>query len=195
MTFDDYVDDSKPRCARLNPSLDAARPSARRSGRLAEEAAEVLGLVRKQACSRRATSMRDRFVEELGDVLWCLVASTARLTRHSRCSARVAERAIRQKLGERRDIRTEFEARSPRRRTIRARASRTLASSRPRQARCADASRPSARRSPCSTSAPARPSSPDRSSAPPDSPPSPPRRIRVAISLSFPGYVVTSPAA
>jgi NTP pyrophosphatase (non-canonical NTP hydrolase) len=38
---------------------------------LAEEAGEVLGLVRKRAFQGRDAS-RDRFVEELGDLLWCL---------------------------------------------------------------------------------------------------------------------------
>jgi len=37
----------------------------------AEEAGEVLGLVRKHVFQQRATD-RERFVEELGDALWCL---------------------------------------------------------------------------------------------------------------------------
>jgi NTP pyrophosphatase (non-canonical NTP hydrolase) len=38
---------------------------------LSEEAAEVLGLVRKQTFQAKVVD-RDRLVEELGDVLWCL---------------------------------------------------------------------------------------------------------------------------
>jgi NTP pyrophosphatase (non-canonical NTP hydrolase) len=41
---------------------------------LAEEAGEVLGLVRKRAFQQRDPG-RDRFVEELGDVLWCLAVT------------------------------------------------------------------------------------------------------------------------
>jgi NTP pyrophosphatase (non-canonical NTP hydrolase) len=41
---------------------------------MAEEAGEVLGLVRKRVFQRRETSA-ERFVEELGDVLWCLAVT------------------------------------------------------------------------------------------------------------------------
>ena len=41
---------------------------------MAEEAGEVLGLVRKRVFQQRETSI-ERFVEELGDVLWCLAVT------------------------------------------------------------------------------------------------------------------------
>ena len=68
MTFDDY---QRAALRTLNPSLDARDRLLDASAGLAEEAAEVLGLVRKKVFQSRDVD-RDRFVEELGDVLWCL---------------------------------------------------------------------------------------------------------------------------
>lgn len=72
MTFDDYQ-----RAARrtVNPALGPDERLLDAAAGLAEEAGEVLGLVRKRIFQRRETP-RERLVEELGDVLWCL-ATTA----------------------------------------------------------------------------------------------------------------------
>jgi NTP pyrophosphatase (non-canonical NTP hydrolase) len=67
-TFDDY---QQAALRTLNPSLDARDRLLDASAGLSEEAAEVLGLVRKQIFQGRQVD-RDRLVEELGDVLWCL---------------------------------------------------------------------------------------------------------------------------
>ena len=45
---------------------------------LAEEAGEVLGLIRKRIYQRRETP-REKLVEELGDVLWCLAMTAESL--------------------------------------------------------------------------------------------------------------------
>ena len=72
MTFDDYQ-----RAARrtVNPALGPDARLMDAAAGLAEEAGEVLGLVRKRLYQQRDTP-RERLVEELGDVLWCL-ATTA----------------------------------------------------------------------------------------------------------------------
>lgn len=68
MTFDDY---QQAALRTLNPSLDARDRLLDASAGLSEEAAEVLGLVRKKVFQGREVE-HDRLVEELGDVLWCL---------------------------------------------------------------------------------------------------------------------------
>lgn len=68
MDFDEY---QQAALRTLNPSLDARDRLLDAAAGLAEEAAEVLGLVRKKAFQGRDVE-RDRLVEELGDVLWCL---------------------------------------------------------------------------------------------------------------------------
>lgn len=68
MNIDDY---QQAALRTLNPSLDARDRLLDASAGLAEEAAEVLGLVRKKVFQSRDVD-RERFVEELGDVLWCL---------------------------------------------------------------------------------------------------------------------------
>jgi NTP pyrophosphatase (non-canonical NTP hydrolase) len=68
MTFDEY---QQAALRTLNPSLDARDRLLDASAGLSEEAAEVLGLVRKRVFQSRDVD-RDRLVEELGDVLWCL---------------------------------------------------------------------------------------------------------------------------
>jgi NTP pyrophosphatase (non-canonical NTP hydrolase) len=68
MTFDDY---QQAALRTLNPSLDARDRLLDASAGLSEEAAEVLGLIRKKTFQGRDVD-RDRLVEELGDVLWCL---------------------------------------------------------------------------------------------------------------------------
>jgi NTP pyrophosphatase (non-canonical NTP hydrolase) len=68
MNFDDY---QQAALRTLNPSLDPRDRLLDASAGLSEEAAEVLGLVRKKTFQGREVE-RDRLVEELGDVLWCL---------------------------------------------------------------------------------------------------------------------------
>lgn len=68
MTFDDY---QQAALRTLNPALDARDRLLDASAGLSEEAAEVLGLIRKRVFQARLVD-RDRLVEELGDVLWCL---------------------------------------------------------------------------------------------------------------------------
>ena len=68
MNIDDY---QQAALRTLNPSLDARDRLLDASAGLAEEAAEVLGLVRKKVFQSRDVD-RERFVEELGDVLWCM---------------------------------------------------------------------------------------------------------------------------
>lgn len=68
MTLDDYQ-----RAARrtINTSLDQRDRLLDAAAGLAEEAAEVLGLVRKRALQNRVVPP-ERLAEELGDALWCL---------------------------------------------------------------------------------------------------------------------------
>jgi len=67
MTFDDY---QQAALRTTNPALTPDERLLDAAAGLAEEAGEVLGLVRKRAFQQRDVE-RDRFVEELGDVLWC----------------------------------------------------------------------------------------------------------------------------
>jgi len=71
MTLDEYQSSAlrtaNPTLAPNDRLLDAAAG-------LAEEAGEVLGLVRKRVFQQREGD-RDRFVEELGDALWCLAVT------------------------------------------------------------------------------------------------------------------------
>jgi len=55
----------------INPALDERDRTLDAAAGMAEEAAEVLGLVRKRAFQGKDVS-RERLIEELGDVLWCL---------------------------------------------------------------------------------------------------------------------------
>lgn len=75
MTFDDYQ-----RAARrtVNPALGANERLLDAAAGLAEEAGEVLGLVRKRVFQQRETP-RERLVEELGDALWCLATAAESL--------------------------------------------------------------------------------------------------------------------
>lgn len=57
-----------------NPTLTPDERLLDAAAGMAEEAGEVLGLVRKRLFQQRETSA-DRFVEELGDVLWCLAVT------------------------------------------------------------------------------------------------------------------------
>jgi NTP pyrophosphatase (non-canonical NTP hydrolase) len=71
MTFDEYLQ-SALRTANRSLSSDERLLDA--AAGLAEEAGEILGLVRKQRFQHRETN-RARFVEELGDALWCLAVT------------------------------------------------------------------------------------------------------------------------
>jgi NTP pyrophosphatase (non-canonical NTP hydrolase) len=55
----------------VNPALDERDRVLDAAAGLAEEAGELLGLVRKRAFQHRDVP-RETLVEELGDVLWCL---------------------------------------------------------------------------------------------------------------------------
>jgi NTP pyrophosphatase (non-canonical NTP hydrolase) len=72
MNFDDY---QQAALRTLNTSLDERDRLLDASIGLAEEAAEVLGLIRKRSFQQRDVSDA-KLTEELGDVLWC-VAVTA----------------------------------------------------------------------------------------------------------------------
>ncbi|MGH7670402.1 MAG: MazG nucleotide pyrophosphohydrolase domain-containing protein [Gemmatimonadaceae bacterium] len=78
MTFDDY----QTAAARtINRSLSPADRLLDAAAGLAEEAGEVLGIVRKQRTQNRSMDAA-RLREELGDALWCLTitARSAGLT-------------------------------------------------------------------------------------------------------------------
>ena len=68
MTLDDF---QQAAIRTINPALNERDRLIDASAGLAEEAAEVLGLVRKRALQGREISI-DRLTEELGDALWCL---------------------------------------------------------------------------------------------------------------------------
>jgi NTP pyrophosphatase (non-canonical NTP hydrolase) len=68
MTLDDF---QQAAIRTINPALNERDRLIDASAGLAEEAAEVLGLIRKRALQGRDISL-DRLTEELGDALWCL---------------------------------------------------------------------------------------------------------------------------
>ena len=71
MTFDEYTS----RALRTtNPALTVEERSLDAAAGLAEEAGEVLGLVRKRVFQQRDPGAA-RLTEELGDVLWCLAVT------------------------------------------------------------------------------------------------------------------------
>jgi NTP pyrophosphatase (non-canonical NTP hydrolase) len=71
MNLDDY---QQAALRTINPSLDARDRLLDASAGLAEEAAEVLGLVRKRVFQQRDAG-DEKMIEELGDVLWCLAVT------------------------------------------------------------------------------------------------------------------------
>ena len=71
MDFDEY---QKSALRTTNPALDARDRLLDASAGLAEEAAELLGLVRKRVFQNRDVDPA-RLTEELGDVLWCLAVT------------------------------------------------------------------------------------------------------------------------
>jgi NTP pyrophosphatase (non-canonical NTP hydrolase) len=68
----DYYQQSALRT--LNPALNDRDRLLDASAGLAEEAAEVLGLIRKRVLQGREVDDA-RLTEELGDVLWCLAVT------------------------------------------------------------------------------------------------------------------------
>jgi NTP pyrophosphatase (non-canonical NTP hydrolase) len=68
MTLDDYA---AAAARTINPRLDDAERLMDAAAGLAEEAGEILGIVRKHAFQSRAMD-RDALATELGDALWCL---------------------------------------------------------------------------------------------------------------------------
>ena len=73
MTFDEY---QTAATRTLNPRLDNTAQMLDAAAGLAEEAGEILGVVRKHAFQSRELN-REQLKLELGDALWCL-AVTAR---------------------------------------------------------------------------------------------------------------------
>jgi NTP pyrophosphatase (non-canonical NTP hydrolase) len=71
MNFDEY---QRSALRTTNPSLAPDERLIDAAAGLAEEAGEALGLVRKRLFQERDAG-RERFVEELGDVLWCLAVT------------------------------------------------------------------------------------------------------------------------
>lgn len=71
MQFDEY---QQAALRTVNPTLDARDRLLDASAGLAEEAGEVLGLVRKRTFQEREVSEK-QLIEELGDVLWCLAVT------------------------------------------------------------------------------------------------------------------------
>src|ERR1044071_6586880 len=71
MTLDDY---HRAALRTLNPALDERDRLLDASAGLAEEAAEVLGLIRKRVFQGKEVD-QSRLTEELGDVLWCLAVT------------------------------------------------------------------------------------------------------------------------
>jgi NTP pyrophosphatase (non-canonical NTP hydrolase) len=68
MTFEEFQAAAR---RTVNPALDTDDRLMDAAAGLAEEAGEVLGLVRKRAFQGRAVS-EDQLRNELGDALWCL---------------------------------------------------------------------------------------------------------------------------
>jgi NTP pyrophosphatase (non-canonical NTP hydrolase) len=70
VTFDEY---QRVAARTMNPSLAKEERLIDAAAGLAEEAGELLGLVRKHAYMGHPLD-RERVAMELGDVLWCLAA-------------------------------------------------------------------------------------------------------------------------
>lgn len=71
MNLDEY---QRAALRTINPALDDRDRLLDASAGLAEEAAEVLGLVRKRVFQQREVDST-KIIEELGDVLWCLAVT------------------------------------------------------------------------------------------------------------------------
>jgi NTP pyrophosphatase (non-canonical NTP hydrolase) len=75
MTLDDY---QRAALRTINPALDDRDRLLDASAGLAEEAAELLGLIRKRVFQGREVD-EARLIEELGDALWCLAVTAGSL--------------------------------------------------------------------------------------------------------------------
>ena len=71
MTFDEYTSLA---LRTANPLLSPDERTLDAAAGLAEEAGEVLGLVRKRIFQQRDAGTH-RMIEELGDALWCLAVT------------------------------------------------------------------------------------------------------------------------
>ena len=97
MTLDEY---QQAALRTVNPALSSDERLLDAAAGLAEEAGEVLGLVRKRIFQQREIAA-DRMLEELGDVLWCLAttADTLGLSLTEVADANVRKLAIRHPEG------------------------------------------------------------------------------------------------
>ena len=88
----DLADYQRSAARTINPSLDAQARLVDAAAGLAEEAGEVLGIVRKHVYMAHELD-RERLKKELGDVLWCLavVSGTVGLTLDEVAEANVAK--------------------------------------------------------------------------------------------------------
>ncbi|HJQ21470.1 MAG TPA: nucleoside triphosphate pyrophosphohydrolase family protein [Gemmatimonadaceae bacterium] len=97
MTLDEY---QRAAARTINPSLDDRGRLMDAAAGLAEEAGEVLGVVRKHVYQSRELS-RAKLQEELGDALWCLTiaAQTAGFTLEQIAAANIAKLRARHPTG------------------------------------------------------------------------------------------------
>lgn len=97
MTLDEYA---RAAARTINTKLGDRERLMDAAAGLAEEAGEVLGLVRKQMYQSRELS-REKLQEELGDALWCLaiVAQSAGLTLEQVAAANLAKLRARHPSG------------------------------------------------------------------------------------------------
>lgn len=97
MTLDEY---DRAAARTINTKLDDRERLMDAAAGLAEEAGEVLGLVRKQMYQSRELS-REKLQEELGDALWCLAiaAQSAGLTLEQVAAANLAKLRARHPSG------------------------------------------------------------------------------------------------
>ena len=97
MTLDDY---ERAAARTINAKLDERERLLDAAAGLAEEAGEVLGIVRKHLYQSRQLS-RDKLQEELGDALWCLTiaARSAGLSLEQVAAANVAKLRARHPSG------------------------------------------------------------------------------------------------
>ena len=97
MNFDEY---QRAALRTINPALDQRDRLLDAGAGLAEEAAEVLGLIRKRVFQQREVGDA-QLIEELGDVLWCLAvtADTLGLSLSTIAKANQAKLALRHPQG------------------------------------------------------------------------------------------------
>ena len=97
MTLDDF---EKAAARTTNPRLSDEERLLDAAAGLAEEAGEILGLVRKHAYQSRELD-REQLKIELGDALWCLAmtAASAGLTLDDVAAANVAKLSARYPQG------------------------------------------------------------------------------------------------